>query len=200
MASSSGGPNWKSTHLMSTPSGLKTSSTVCRAFTAGKKPPFCVPIRISFGAASPLACDDSAAMATVPRDSLRNSRRFIASPDKHAATTSDHAMQKMMVWREKRVERAQKIAMPTLSHGHRTRSLFQRLDPPQRNSSPRRVRFRLAGGRDLRGRDVHRELAVAVGEGLGVDLFELDRPAHDALLPGVVLGIVLELRHHFLAE
>jgi hypothetical protein len=59
---------------------------------------------------------------------------------------------------------------------------------------------RSPSGRSLCRRDVDRELAVTVSEGRGVDLLELDRAAHHALLPGVVLGVILEFRHHFLAE
>src|SRR5882672_3101796 len=52
----------------------------------------------------------------------------------------------------------------------------------------------------LRRRDVDRELAVTIPERLGIDLFELDRTAHDAPLPRVMFGIVLELRHHLFGE
>src|SRR6267142_4062978 len=52
----------------------------------------------------------------------------------------------------------------------------------------------------LRRRDVDRELAVTIPERLGIDLFELNRPAHHTFLPRVMLGVVLEFRHHFLAE
>jgi hypothetical protein len=51
---------------------------VCLALTAGKNPPFCVPMRISFGAASARARDDSAATAADPSDNFKNCRRFIA--------------------------------------------------------------------------------------------------------------------------
>src|SRR3954447_12811799 len=44
------------------------------------------------------------------------------------------------------------------------------------------------------------ELAVAVGERLGVDFLELDLAAHDALLPGRLRRIILEFRHHLAAE
>src|SRR5665213_479001 len=48
--------------------------------------------------------------------------------------------------------------------------------------------------------DVDRELAVAILEGFGFDLLELDRAAHHAGLPGLVLGIVLEFRHHLFGK
>src|SRR5438552_9440933 len=54
--------------------------------------------------------------------------------------------------------------------------------------------------RDLRRRHIHRELAVAIPERFGIDLFELDRAAEHPLLPGLVFGIVPELRHHFRRE
>src|SRR5262249_54253888 len=63
-------------------------------------------------------------------------------------------------------------------------------------TAPRR---KLAPGRYLR-RDTDRELAIAVREGRGIDFLELDGAAHHALLPGVVLGIVLELAHHLSRE
>src|SRR6266536_1811745 len=44
------------------------------------------------------------------------------------------------------------------------------------------------------------QFTITVLEGFGVDLLELDCTAHHALLPGVVLGILLELRHHFPGE
>ena len=50
------------------------------------------------------------------------------------------------------------------------------------------------------GCDIDRELAIAIDECRGVDLLKLDRAAHHAGLPGLMLGIVLELRHYFLAE
>src|SRR5438552_698448 len=49
-------------------------------------------------------------------------------------------------------------------------------------------------------RDVDRMLAVAIREGFGIDLFELDRAAHHTGLPRIVLRIGLEVRHHFLGE
>ena len=58
---------------------------------------------------------------------------------------------------------------------------------------------RRPGGR-LWSRDVERQLAIAVGKGRGVDFFELDIAVDHAGLPGVVLAVVLKLRHHFAAE
>src|SRR5579859_5957779 len=49
-------------------------------------------------------------------------------------------------------------------------------------------------------RHADRELAVTVSECGGVDLLELDRAGEHALLPFVVLGVVLELGHHFFRE
>ena len=48
--------------------------------------------------------------------------------------------------------------------------------------------------------DVDRELAIAIGERGGVNLLELDCAAQHPLFPGVMLGVALELRHHFLRE
>src|SRR6478672_11171843 len=59
----------------------------------------------------------------------------------------------------------------------------------------------LSGRRDRRlRRDAYRELAVAILEGFGIDFLELDRPAHDACLPLLVLAIDAKFRHHFLAN
>ena len=44
------------------------------------------------------------------------------------------------------------------------------------------------------------ELAVTVGKGRGIDLFELDVAAHHTGLPGVMFRVMLELRHHFAGE
>src|ERR1700761_1283289 len=91
MASSSGGPNWKSTHWMSAPSGLNASSTVCRCRTAGKNPPFWVPMRIAFGSVSARA--GSASNAADPADNFRNSRRLITlSRRDHRASREDGAL------------------------------------------------------------------------------------------------------------
>ena len=57
-------------------------------------------------------------------------------------------------------------------------------------------RERLARRDHRRLGDLDRQFAVAVGEGLGVDLLELDRAAHHSGLPCVVLGIAAEFRHH----
>src|SRR4051794_6356773 len=66
-------------------------------------------------------------------------------------------------------------------------------------ADPTRYR-RLPSRHLLRRRDIHRQLAVAILEGFGVDFLELDRTAHHGFLPCLMLGVVLEFRHHFLAE
>src|SRR3954470_430779 len=71
---------------------------------------------------------------------------------------------------------------------------------PNPNKLSRPQRRKTLPRRRLRRRNVDRELAIAVGERLRVDLLELDLAAHDALLPGRLRGIVLEFRHHLAAE
>ena len=44
------------------------------------------------------------------------------------------------------------------------------------------------------------ELAVTIGKGRGIDLFELDFATHHAGLPGIMFRVVLELWHHFAGE
>src|SRR5207302_9580208 len=51
-----------------------------------------------------------------------------------------------------------------------------------------------------RRHDVDGQFAVTVLERFSVDLLKLDCATHDAPLPGVMLGIVAELRHHFASE
>src|SRR6516165_8739505 len=66
-------------------------------------------------------------------------------------------------------------------------------------SSPAAARTLAASARDLR-RDTDCELAITIGERRSVNLFQLNRAADHAGLPGVVLGIVLELGHDFLGK
>jgi hypothetical protein len=60
---------------------------VPRARTAGKKPPFWVPMRISFGLSSARSGVAPAITAVDANDSFRKSRRFIDLSDHDCAST-----------------------------------------------------------------------------------------------------------------